>query len=112
MNMYKIFYFITILSMLLGLGQAQVPVVIGTGTDYYRIPIDLYYKNSISQTVYYPNELNTNGGIINKLVYRASITQTGMNSQPVGIQIWIGETSLDNLASGWVNFSSFTEVYD
>ena|GEM_PF-2176814 len=78
-----------------------------------RVPYNLYYRKSLSQSIYFPHEFGTNGGIINNIAYQASIDHTGTNLQSVRIRVWIGEVdNLDNLNAGWVDPNIFTEVYD
>lgn len=88
------------------------PVAVGIGSERYKYPYCFYYRESLSQTLYYANELGTNGGEIRSLVYKADIAHTGSNLQDVGVQIWIGETDRENLKDGWIDPSTLTEVFD
>jgi hypothetical protein len=38
-------------------------VTIGTGTELGRIPVDMFYKNSLFETLYYPTEIGAFGNI-------------------------------------------------
>ncbi len=87
-------------------------IIVGTGESSYKAPYNLYYNASLSQTLYHANEIGTNGGEIQSLIYKANILHEGGNLQDVGIQIWIGETDRESLKDGWVTPSSLTEVFN
>jgi len=84
-------------------------IIIGTGTTAYKLPVDLYYRKSLSQTVYYQDELIV-GAEISKIKYSANIATAAIPDKHT--KVWMGETSLPNLAGGWINPASLTEVFD
>ncbi|MDR1739533.1 MAG: choice-of-anchor J domain-containing protein [Bacteroidales bacterium] len=86
---------------------------VGTDTvEKYKYPYNLAYRQSLSQTLYFPNELKTNSGEIRSLIYTADIYHTGVNLQNVGITVWIGETDKQDLTDGWIEPSALKQVYD
>lgn len=88
-------------------------VTVGQGDEeYYYLPYNTYYMQSLSQSLYFPHELGTNHGMIHSLTYQAEIKQGVVNLQNVPMQIWMGETTADNLADGWVDPSTLTLVFD
>lgn len=88
------------------------PVAIGDGDKNVKYPYNLSMRESLTQTIYLANEINTNGGDIYALEYQADIAHKGANLKDVGIEIWMGETDLDNLKDGWVDPSTLTKVFD
>jgi|GEM_PF-1794339 len=90
----------------------NIGVSIGDGTEKYRIPYNTFYSMSLSQTLYYPHELGVNSGEIRSIVYKADYVYTGNKLENVPIQIWIGETTREDLEDGWVSPAGFTEVFD
>lgn len=83
---------------------------VGEGEERYKHPLNLSLPQSLSQTIYYPDELGTNGGLIRSLSYYAAVSDTNLKDIPV--QVWIGETWMENLKEGWIHPDSLTLVYD
>jgi hypothetical protein len=88
-----------------------IAITIGTGTNYptVRMPFDFYWKNSFSQTLYYPEELGIGGGAIVSLQYVNNFVTDLPDKQ---VKIWMGETDATDLTAGWVDFTTLTLVYD
>ncbi len=88
-----------------------IAVTIGTAETFppNRVPFDFFYKNNVSQTLYYPEEIGIGGGAITAIAYKNSFT-TNLPDKPV--RVWIGETELENLNAGWVDPATLTLVYD
>jgi len=86
-----------------------VPIEIGTGEDGIRLPYDFFFNKSLSQTLYFPNDLGTNGGLLTELMYKSKFT-VDQNNKP--IQVWIGETDKINLSNGWVDPTTLTEIFN
>lgn len=85
-------------------------IQVGEGEEKYKHPVNLSLPQSLSQTIYYPDELGTNGGLIRSLSYYAAVSDTNLKDIPV--QVWIGETWVENLKEGWIHPDSLTLVYD
>jgi hypothetical protein len=81
---------------------------VGNGTETSnRIPIDFYYKSSISEVIYYNDELNM-PGMIYSIKYYYSFAEDLAN-QP--INIWMGETSQTGLDQGWISAPQLQQVF-
>ncbi|MDR2928913.1 MAG: carboxypeptidase regulatory-like domain-containing protein [Cytophagaceae bacterium] len=89
-------------------GLNSIAIGSGNATDHY-IPIYFSTENSATQTIYYPYEIGTNGGIISGIVYKTKFGEARTNKP---VQIWLGETETNNLQTGFVNPASFTKVFD
>ncbi|TVQ09180.1 MAG: DUF4397 domain-containing protein [Bacteroidetes bacterium] len=88
-----------------------IVITIGTGTNYpnVRMPFDFFWRNSLIQSLYYPDEIGMGGGVITGVQY----TNNFVTDLPQkDIRIWIGETELDDLAGGWVDPTSLQLVFD
>jgi hypothetical protein len=86
-----------------------VPVEIGEGEYYTPMPYDFFWDYSLSQTIYYPEEIGFAGGAIFALTYNASFVTEKLNKE---ITIWIGETTQDDLTNGWIDPSTLQLVFD
>ncbi|MEN6444774.1 MAG: carboxypeptidase regulatory-like domain-containing protein [Candidatus Cloacimonas sp.] len=82
-------------------------VTIGDGSQLDGIPWDFYYKNSLFQTLYYPDEIGLFGNIT-ALSFYNNFT-TNLTDKP--IKIWMGTTNLQDLSAGWI-LDGLTLVYD
>jgi len=78
--------------------------------DSYVFPICFYLPTSLTQTLYYPKDIGTNGGSINSLTYYPYAYEEVYADQH--IKVWIGETDMADLEEEWVNISTLTLVYD
>ncbi|MDD3235761.1 MAG: choice-of-anchor D domain-containing protein, partial [Candidatus Cloacimonetes bacterium] len=84
-------------------------VTIGDGSTTARMPIDMYYNNSIYQTLYYPDEMGMIGNILSLSLYNNFFTTT-LVDKPT--KIWMGTTALADLSGGWIPSSQMTLVFD
>jgi hypothetical protein len=98
------------------IGASKVLRNIGTfpvtnQTEYYHLyPIDFGDSRggSLSECLYYDNELNT-GGIVERLTYYTSFA----NSIPQRkVKVWMAQTDLDNFDAGAIPASKLTLVFD
>jgi hypothetical protein len=84
-------------------------VTIGAGNELARIPMDFYYKNSLYQCLYYPDELGILSGTINSIAF---YNQFSSNSPTGATKIWMGNTNLLDLSAGWIPSTEMTLVFD
>jgi hypothetical protein len=91
--------------------QGLVAITIGAQTTLptYRIPFDFYWKNSLAQTIFYPEEMNNMAGAITGINL---FNNFATNLPNKAVKIWMGTTNLPNLADGWVDPSTLTLVFD
>lgn len=68
---------------------------IGTGETTMNIPLNMEYAQSVSQTLYFPMEINANGGTIEGIAYQTKMS----DSYRERIQVYIGETEQNDLLS-------------
>lgn len=83
-------------------------VTIGDGSQTARIPIDLYFRNSLFETIYYSSEFSHFGTITGIKFYNSF--HTNLPNKP--IKIWLGTTTQTNLSAGWIPASNLTMVYN
>ncbi len=86
-----------------------ISVTIGDGSANARMPIDMFYKNSLYQTIYYPEEIGLIGNILSVSLYNNFLTTT-LVDKPT--KIWMGITQQADLSAGWVPASQMTLVFD
>ncbi len=87
----------------------MVVVTVGDGTQTMRMPLDFFYRNSLYETLYFPNELGMLGNITAITLYNQFVTTT-LTNMPT--KIWMGTTQLEDLSAGWIPSSQLTLVYD
>ncbi len=83
--------------------------VVGSGSELLRIPIDLYYQNSLFETLYYPAEMDNLSGAITGLRFFSNLIS---NLTDIPLRVWLGTTTLPNLSAGWIPSTELTLVFD
>lgn len=88
--------------------QGYIAVTVGNGGSTDRMPVDMYYRSSIFETIYLASDLNFTGEIA-RLQFYNSFTEDipGRHTR-----IWLGETTLSNLESQWIPSTQLTLVFD
>jgi hypothetical protein len=81
---------------------------VGDGNQTARIPIDMYYRNSLHQYLIYPPEIGNTLGQITGLALYNQFTQDLLN---MPTNVWIGTTTLADLSGGWIPVTGHTQVY-
>ncbi|MDZ4122068.1 MAG: carboxypeptidase regulatory-like domain-containing protein, partial [Candidatus Cloacimonadaceae bacterium] len=81
---------------------------IGDGSQTARIPIDMFYRNSLHQYIIYPDEIGNSIGMITALGLYNQFTQD--LTRPT--KVWIGTTTQADLAAGWIPTTGHTLVFD
>ena len=84
-------------------------LTIGQGDQLARMPVDMFYKNSIYEGLYYPAEMGNFMGIITGIQFYNDFT-TDLPNMPT--KVWIGTTTLTSLSDGWIPISGMTLVFD
>lgn len=97
---------ITVLVMPVG----QFGYTVGIGDELARTPIDMYYKGSLFQGLYFNPELGNFMGFLNAIQFYNNFV-TDLPNMPT--KIWITTTTLDDLSENWVPVdSTHTLVFD
>lgn len=93
--------------------EPRGPIVVGTGDlASPDLPIQYWYKNSLSETIYYQNELSEAGlesGLITQIAY--NFTQN-LVLPDQSIRVWVGETDQTSLPEDWITSDQLMLVYD
>ncbi|MDD2331971.1 MAG: carboxypeptidase regulatory-like domain-containing protein [Candidatus Cloacimonetes bacterium] len=74
-----------------------------------RIPLDMFYQNSVCQYLLFPIEYGGAGGYITSLVL---LNNFNSNLTDIPVKIWLAATDLDNLDGGWIPYQEFTMVFN
>lgn len=104
-----------ILTAILILSAMVIPLIasevtVGTGDQQARLPIDLWYRNSLYECLYFQDELNIVSGSINELAFYNNFISTTATALPT--KIWLGTTTLTDLSAGWIPSTSLSLVFD
>ncbi|MEN6445006.1 MAG: T9SS type A sorting domain-containing protein [Candidatus Cloacimonas sp.] len=84
-------------------------VVIGTGNQQERIPLDFFYKNSLYECLYYQDELGFAQGSISNIAFYNNFVSNIANKPT---KIWLGTSNLTDLNAGWIPSTNLTLVFD
>ncbi|MBM4399072.1 MAG: choice-of-anchor D domain-containing protein, partial [Candidatus Cloacimonetes bacterium] len=88
----------------------SLQLTVGDGSQTsYNAPVNMYYKNSLYENIYYASEL-TSFGLINAVSFYNNFATNGLVDKPT--RIWMGMTSLPDLSSGWIPSTSLSLVFD
>ena len=80
-----------------------------SNTTANTLPLDFYFKNSVSETIYLASELMLTAGDLTALVYYNNFVQD-LSSKPV--KIWAKNTTETDLSASWSSFDGYTLVFD
>ncbi|OQY40245.1 MAG: hypothetical protein B6226_00245 [Candidatus Cloacimonetes bacterium 4572_65] len=81
---------------------------VGDGTQSLNIvPINYWFRNSLIEQMYFPEELQTTGSISEIAFYYDFI----QNPSTSVVNIWIGETTLPNLNEGFIPSGQLDQIY-
>lgn len=84
-------------------------IIVGSENEMNeRLPVSYVSYNSLSESIYYPEEIGMEG-MITGTGFIYSFRQN-VNNAP--LKIWIGETERINLTDGWIPSTELTLVYD
>lgn len=86
----------------------QVVFTIGDGSETGRIPLDMYYMNSLYECMYYPAEISNTIGTINGIGFYNNFV-TDLPNQPTNI--WVGTTTQADLSASWIPSTQLTQVF-
>lgn len=84
-----------------------VAITVGAGGSTGRMPVDMYYMNSLFETVYLASELNIGGLLTGIQFYNNFVT----NLPNMPTNIWVGETTQTDLSAGWIPSTQLTQVF-
>ncbi len=73
------------------------------------LPYNFIWHYSLSQTLYYPDEIDLSSGILLGIQYYNNFDTLYLDRD---IQIWLGETDAENLDNGWIDYDSMQLVFD
>ena len=90
--------------------EGIVAVTIGDGSQTDRMPMDFFYNNSLSETIYPATDMNIGGLITGVQYYNDFTNANGLMAKPT--KIWMGEIADTDLSGGWVPSTSLTPVFD
>jgi hypothetical protein len=88
-------------------GVIEVTVGNGSIADN-RTPVSLYYANSLTQMLYFPDEIGMDQGNITSMHYQYNFDEHISDEQ---ITIWLGETIQTDLSTSFIPAGQLTQVY-
>lgn len=85
-------------------------VTVGDGSQNARVPLDMYYKCSLFQSLYYPNEMGNFLGMITGIQFTNNFVTTTLQNMPT--KVYLGTTTLNDLSTDWIPATNMTLVFD
>jgi hypothetical protein len=73
------------------------------------LPLNFYWKNSVTETIYLGEELQMATGDIVSIVLFSNFVES-LSAKPV--KIWMKNTSMTDVSAGWLPFNDYTPVFD
>lgn len=84
-------------------------IIVGNQTsNNFRLPVSYGSYNSLCESIYFPEEIGMEG-MITGAGYIYSFRE---DVEDAPLKIWMGETELNDLTSGWIPSGELTLVYD
>jgi len=83
--------------------------IIGLGDFNLPFPIGMYWRNTLVESVYHPDELSYFEGLI-KGIQLYNNFNTELLNMPV--KVWMGTTTLPDLANAWIPSTQLDLVFD
>jgi len=88
--------------------ENRLSVIVGSGDQQAPIPVHLFYRTSLFETIYLSGEINA-AGSITQIIFFNNFTETHSD---VPTRIWLGETLGEDLSQGWIPSTHLVEVFD
>ena len=79
-----------------------------TTTGNY-LPLNMYFKNCVTEELYFTDEMHLQTGTITAIVYKNNFVET-LIDKPV--KIWMAHTDSTSLVNGWLPSTNYTLVFD
>lgn len=86
----------------------MIVMTIGSGNEEARMPVDMFWRNSLFETLFYPAEISIVGNISALSFYNDF--ETNLPNMPT--KIWLGTTTAADLSGGWIPSTQLTQVFD
>ncbi|HOM80080.1 MAG TPA: choice-of-anchor D domain-containing protein, partial [Candidatus Cloacimonas acidaminovorans] len=80
-----------------------------TTTSGYYLPLSMYYKNSVTEELYFNDEMHLQTGIITAIAYKNNFTDNIANKP---VKIWMKCTTEQSLTTAWLSSQNYTLVFD
>ncbi len=74
----------------------------------WAMPFNFYYEDSVAETIYLASEMQATSGTIEALVYTNYFDTADVEY----FQIWMQNTNVNDLTTGWLPWENYTLVYD
>ena len=84
-------------------------VTIGDGSQTARLPMDFFYRNSLYECLFFPDEMGFVSGTITSLSFYNNFSTNLPNG---ATKIWLGSTNLQDLSANWIPSTQLTLVFD
>ncbi len=86
-----------------------VSVTVGDGSQLARLPVDMFWRNSLFQSLYFPDEM---GGFIGQITGLRFFNNFTTNLPGTPISVWLGTTTQTSLEDGFIPSTQLTLVHD
>jgi hypothetical protein len=73
------------------------------------LPFSMWYRNSVADMLYFPDEMHLQTGTITAVIYKADFANSYQNK---AFRIYMKHTAEENLSGGWLPSDDYTLVFD
>jgi hypothetical protein len=84
-------------------------VTVGDNSEVSRMPMDFAYKNSLTETIYFPSDIGNIVGCITGITFYNLFSD---NLPDMPTKIWMGTTAQSDLSLGWIPSTQLISVFD
>lgn len=86
-----------------------IVVTVGDGNQTsYQMPVNMYYKSSVYQNIYFADQM-TAGGVMTAVSFYNNFL-TNLPNKPT--KVWLAITNNQDLSAGWISSNDMTLVFD
>jgi hypothetical protein len=89
--------------------EGTISITIGDGSQNARLPVDMYYRNSLFETIFQAAEIPAVGLLTVIRFYNNFSDMVNLNKP---VKVWLGITDQTDLSSGWIPSTQLILVFD
>lgn len=90
-------------------GAGATALTVGDGSQRERLPMDMSYRHSLYQTLYFSDDMQ---GLVGQISGLQFYNYFHGAIDGVSVSIWMGTTTQSGLSDGWIPASQLTQVFE
>jgi len=85
----------------------SVICTVGNGSEQAAMPVNMAYRNSLFEAIYYPDEIGCMGVVPRIWFFSNFVT----DASHANLNIWMGSTTQNDLSNGWIPSTNLAQVF-